>query len=480
MNVFQAIYERRSIRVFDEHRKIPDDVVVRMMNAARCILRIPTGEFPFRFIVVDEKETREILAQSAKEVAMTMFGASFEVFGPGHLWYLPEDTRLKVAEYTTTGDLWTYPREAALVTVPVYTIGAWVDTITNISDQIDFYMQYLGMAVQNMWLVGYKYGVGSAYNGMPLLDVRRREKTAELLGIPWSWDPTGALCFGYPKEKRYYGPARTSLEEVVFQEYWGVPYERLAFRGEEYGDIEFPEKDVEEVVENLNFVDSFEEGDCPAWKVEKVMDCALWGPVPENFKNWRFVLIRDRETKAFIRDLARERIHTPWEHNWGEFNYSRMGHVADDARLEELDRFFTEGLGGWITEADTLILVLTTTFNWRDQPYPGMASGSGHMFSISTGCVIQNMIVTASALDLGVAYDIWCCCDQRIGALLLDYLGVPQTTWIPLGVMGLGLPGRKSRQVPLKRSLNSLFYEEMWGVESDYEDKYLLIKGGKR
>ena len=118
MNVFQAIFERRSIRVFDEDKKIPDDIVVKMMNAVRYISRIPTGEFPFRFVVVDEKETRETLAQSAKEVAMTMFGASFEVFGPGHLWYLPEETRLKVAEYTTTGDLWTYPREAALVTVP--------------------------------------------------------------------------------------------------------------------------------------------------------------------------------------------------------------------------------------------------------------------------------------------------------------------------------------------------------------------------
>jgi hypothetical protein len=88
------------------------------------------------------------------------------------------------------------------------------------------------------------------------------------------------------------------------------------------------------------------------------------------------------------------------------------------------------------------------------------------------------MIVAASALDLGVAYDVWCCADQRIGALMLDYFGIPQTTWIPLGVLGLGLPGRKSREASLTRSLNSLFYEEVWGVEADYEEKYRQLKGG--
>ena len=478
MDVFQAIYERRSIRVYEEHKKIPDDIVAKIMNAARYIFRIPTGEFPVRFVVVDEKEARETLARSAKEVAMTMFGSSFEVFGPGHLWYLPEDTRLKVAEYTTTGDLWTYPREAALVTVPCYTQGGWVDSITNISDQIDFYLLYLGMAVQNMWLIGYKYGVGSAYNGMPLLDVRRREKIAELLGLPWSWDPTGALCFGYAMEKRYYGPARTAIEHCVFHDYWGVPHERLAFRGTDYENIEFPEKDVEEVIENLNFVDSFVPGEVPEWKIEKVLDTALWGPVPENFKNWRMILIKDKESKEFIKGLAEEEIHAPWIHNWGESNYSRMSHLEGGDKLKEVERFLTRGLGSWMTEADTLVLILTTTFNWRDQPYPGMASGSGHMFAISTGCVIQNMIVAASALDLGVAYDLWSCADQRLGSYLMDYFGIPQTTWIPLGVLGLGIPGEKSHQAPFKRSLDSLFYEEMWGVEGNFEEKYNQIKGG--
>ena len=75
----------------------------------------------------------------------------------------------------------------------------------------------------------------------------------------------------------------------------------------------------------------------------------LYGDLsPENFKNWRFIIIQDKESKDFIKRLAEEKIHAPWMHNWGEFLYSRMDHVKDEARLEEVERFFSNGLGGWI------------------------------------------------------------------------------------------------------------------------------------
>lgn len=469
MNIFQAIYERRSIRVFEYRKEIPEDVKYKILNSTRYIAPIPTGEYPFRFVDVNDDETRELIALSAKEVSSMLFGSSFEVFGPGHLWYLPQDTRLKVAEYTTTGDLWTYSREASLVLVPLYTRGAWVDTITGISDQIDIYMQFLGMAVQNMWLVGKKYGVGSAYNGMPLLDVRRREIIAEQLGLPWSWEPTGALCFGYPESKRYFGPARTHLDQVVFNEYWGVNYERLAFRSDSYDKIEFPDVDVEEVIENLNFVDSFQKGEVPEWQIEKVMDTALWGPVPENFKNWRFLLIRNPDSKEFLQKLINEKMHTPWMHNWPEHLYSRMGGKDPDSTLEKIEAFHTQGLNPWISEADTLILVLTTVFNWRDQPYPAMGANCCHMFTISTGCVIQNMIVSASTLGLGVNYDVWSCSDERSIALLMEYFGIPQTSWVPLGLLAIGQPGVKAAFPKRDRSLASMFYEGVWGNQSTYE-----------
>ncbi|MCX8176558.1 MAG: nitroreductase family protein [Candidatus Bathyarchaeota archaeon] len=59
---------------------------------------------------------------------------------------------------------------------------------------------YLGFALQNMWLVAVSHGVGAAFNGMPLLDIRKREVFYEHLGIPVSWETPGAFCFGYPQQ----------------------------------------------------------------------------------------------------------------------------------------------------------------------------------------------------------------------------------------------------------------------------------------
>ena len=121
-------------------------------------------------------------------------------------------------------------------------------------------------------------------------------------------------------------------------------------------------------------------------------------------------------------------------------------------------------------------MVVTTVFNWRDQPYPGMSSNACHMFAISTGCVVQNMIVGATALGLGVNYDIWSCSDERTTTVLMDNFGIPQSTWVPLGVLGLGIPGKRAERIPQRRSLDSLFYEGVWGVESDYEEKFQQLK----
>jgi nitroreductase len=338
---------------------------------------------------------------------------------------------------------------------------AWVDTIPTFTSTVDLFLQYVGFATQNMWLVGHKYGIGAGYNGMPLLDVRRRETISEHLGIPWSWEPTGAFCFGQAKGPRYFGPARPPLEGVTFSEYWGNPYRRMALTEKGYQTMQLPASEIEETIANLNFVESFEGGAVPPWMIEKVLDTALWGPVPENFKNWRFMVIRDAASKEFLRGLVSEKKYCPWTYAWPELQHARAAGVVEEERLAAVERALEKDLGAWITEADTLILVLSCVFNWRDQPYPGLAAGPNHMFAISTGCCTQNMFIAASALGLGVAYDVLASGDERTRELMNDYFGIPATTWVPLGILGLGRPGKKA--TPPALSLGPLVYEEHWG-----------------
>lgn len=460
METFEAIYGRRSIRDFDPDRPIPEDLVQRIIGAASFGLNSPCGSPLWKMVVVRDNDTRDLLAAGAKEVAMTLFGASFELFGPGHLWYMPRDTQLRVAEYTATGELWTYPRTAGVNFVPCISRGGWIDTVTSISDDLPVLSQFLGFAAMNMWLTGYKFGIGAAYNGMPMLDGRRRELAFEHLGVPYTWDPTGCFSFGYPRAPRFFGPARPPLEGVTFSEYWGNPYVRVGLRQKSYQTEETPETEIEQVIRNINMVESF--GDAPVadWKLEKVLDVAMWGPVPENFKNWRFIVVKDRDSKRFLQSLASEKKNAPWWFVWPEVQYSRVQHLEKDSRLEQIQRNYDRGFGSWYTEADTLIIVLSSFMAWRDQPYPGYGATPMPMFNISTGCCIQNMMIAATALGLGTNYDMVPIGDPRTRELLTEYFAIPDITWWPMGILGIGEAGDKAKVDRLP--IANMVYDEYW------------------
>ena len=460
MDTFEALYERRSIRDYvREKKEIPQDVLDRIIKSAYYSLPAPGGWFPWRFVMVrKDAEGKNQIAACAKEVAMTMFGASFEVFGPGHLWYMPGDTQLKVAEYTTTGELWEYPRDADVDFIPLLSKGAWIDSLGPHSPDLMLIAQFQGFATQNMWLVGHKYGVGAGYNGMPMLDERRRETNCELLAIPRSWDSTGCFSFGYGRAPRYFGPTRPALEGMTFAEYWGNPYRRMAFDDGAYEKMELPQTEIEDVIANLNYVENFEQGVIPRWQIEKVVDTALMGPMPEMLKNYRVIIIKDRETKEFLQKCLDEKRSSPWSFCWPELQHSRAAGAED--RMEEVEKVFNTGYGKWLGEADTLILIVSTFFSWIDQPDPGLAAGPQPMFGISTGCCIQNMMIAASALGLGMNYETIITGDSRTREVMMDYFGIPNSWW-PLGILALGKAGKKAE---IKRPpLEQLFYDEYWG-----------------
>ena len=167
MDTFDAIHRRRAIRDFDPGKQIPDKALELILDSARYALPTPEGILPWRFIMLRDQESKEFMADCAKEVAQTMFGSSFETFGPGHLWYLPVDTQIRVAENTATGELWRYPRDAAVNFVPTLNTGSWTDSVIPFTDDIEIISQYLGFAAQNMWLVARSVDVGAGFNAMP-------------------------------------------------------------------------------------------------------------------------------------------------------------------------------------------------------------------------------------------------------------------------------------------------------------------------
>ena len=216
METFKAIYGRRSVREFAPGKKIPEDVVRRIIEAASYAPSVPLTPpvppppFMWRIIVVRGEEARNLVADAALEATRLLFGSSFETIGAGHYWYMHTDNRLRVAEYTTSGELWEYPRDADIMFVPAFSNGGWIDTISTFTPDLEIVAHLIGFPQQNMWLVAHKYGIGAGYNAVPFADVRRREVLSEPLGIPLSWSACGGFCFSYPKMPRWFGPSRPS------------------------------------------------------------------------------------------------------------------------------------------------------------------------------------------------------------------------------------------------------------------------------
>ena len=228
MDVFEAIYLRRSIRHFKPGR-VPDWMLEKILDAARYAPS-PENVQPWRFIVIRDQEAKKFLADMAQETSSAAFGSVRYEMTDERLWYIPKKARIDTVATMFDGSLFRYPEDADVVvlgctTEHMYDIPSVPASIREITDMA------FAMAVQNMWLAATALGLGAGWNSFPVIgDERRRAMVAKYFGIPRGWRPITAFCIGYPRRARIVGPTRYPVEGVCFEEYWGRPYIRRALR----------------------------------------------------------------------------------------------------------------------------------------------------------------------------------------------------------------------------------------------------------
>jgi nitroreductase len=149
MDTWLAVASRREVREYAD-RELPEEIVRRILDAGR-LAGSAANRQPWRFIVVEDPEVRERLAETV---------------------YVPDNilgARLVVAVLGRGG----------------------MDT---------------GRAAQNMLLVAWNEGVGSVPNGL-----QDPERAREALGLGEDDQLAVVLTFGYPARER--DPSRHSPEE---------------------------------------------------------------------------------------------------------------------------------------------------------------------------------------------------------------------------------------------------------------------------
>jgi nitroreductase len=167
MDVFEAIRTILAVRRYQD-RPVPDDLVRRIVEAARLTASSRNGQ-PWHFIVVQDRATLRELGARART-------------GP-------------------------YIAEAALAVVV-----AMDRTPYSVSDG--------SLAIHSMMLTAWAEGVGSNWVGFGNL-----EAVKDLLGIPEEIDVLAIVPLGYPVDDVGRGKkARKPLAEVVSRERFGQPF----------------------------------------------------------------------------------------------------------------------------------------------------------------------------------------------------------------------------------------------------------------
>ena len=188
MEVFEAIKGRRSVRSYKPD-KVEEEKLVKVLEAARWAPSWANTQC-WRFVVVKDKETKAMLAET-----------------------LPEGNRGKKALLET-------PIVIALCAERG--LSGFIKGKPG-SDKGDWWFMFdAALAAQNLTLAAYALGLGTLHIGW--FDAK---KAAEILNVPHGYEVVELILLGYPGE-RPKPTSRKGLDEIVFAERFGQPYHLTA------------------------------------------------------------------------------------------------------------------------------------------------------------------------------------------------------------------------------------------------------------
>lgn len=206
--VFEVIKNRKSIRKYKPD-PIPRDTIERLIEAARWA---PSGENaqPWRFVIIEEKETINAIGKIAGTADRRQFSAEFAAGETQKRLQKIKDPkkRQKVMEKLTGGHVSSFLQNAPLVIMVCGRKDVW-DLPYDCS-----------AAIENILIMAHAVGLGTCWVESPVMDVRDEEKIKAMLQIPKGFKVLTAISVGYPDETPKPRP-RLPRDELVYYEVFG-------------------------------------------------------------------------------------------------------------------------------------------------------------------------------------------------------------------------------------------------------------------
>ena len=187
-----------------------------------------------------------------------------------------------------------------------------------------------------------------------------------------------------------------------------------------------------------------------------ILEAGRLAPSGENAQPWRFIIVRDAETRKKLGALAGggsgRRFTAEYVTNQMQ---ERFANLQDDAKKKAAFEKLTSGqVSAFLANAPLNIVVCGKKDVW-DTPY-------------DTSAAIENMLLMITALGLGACWVIAPCIDIRDEERIKAILDIPPG-FKAISIISVGRPTRPHRPRP-RIPLNQLVFSEKWG-NPYYEDK---------
>ena len=186
-----------------------------------------------------------------------------------------------------------------------------------------------------------------------------------------------------------------------------------------------------------------------------ILEAARQAPSGENAQPWRYVIVKDPETRKQMGAIAGGGSGRRFT---AEFVTKKMQErfagLQDEAKKKAAFEKLTSGqVSTFLANAPVSIVVCGKKDVW-DLPY-------------DTSAAIENILLMVTALDLGACWVIAPCIDIRDEMRIKDLLGLPEGFKV-VSIVAVGHPTRPHRPRP-RLPIHELVFRETWG-ETYYEE----------
>lgn len=206
-------------------------------------------------------------------------------------------------------------------------------------------------------------------------------------------------------------------------------------------------EDLLKIIKNRRSIRRYKDQEVPDELIEKIIEAGRWAPSGDNGQPWRFVIVRDPETKKALGKIAAEgsgRRFTA-EYFTGRMQ-ERFKELKDSTKKEKAFKKLTSGeVSSFIANAPVVIVVCAKLDVW-DVPY-------------DVAMATQNMLLMAHALGLGSCVVVAPVSDMRDDVKVMKLLKIPYGYKI-FAPVAIGYPAESPNPRPRLSIQEITFYEE--------------------